>query len=370
MLATLVPNEVDCIVAGWLEVGERLAISIFQQDPPPIECFYKQPPKSFFNDHCKHCEYFGRFEDWPKVDKMKYFLKDQYEEALKAAEAQVQPEAYNTTKAYEIALEKARQSVIKDEFIDRPSYFEAVSNNELKWRSTRCPGGIAELEAEDCFKFEVEDVQVKGSAVHYTLPHIFQATHWINYKTSSYQIFAFREAVKVNGEEKLEVVPYMLGNVYSNGEICWGDTSKSPHLNVRYNTFWSSYFNRDLIPGDEFPSEWIPTMHLQAEESFSWEVWKVNELLGKPVLTSEGHDGPPIAGVLYLSNEDLIRRDLALNLVPPKNRPNGLFSWIFRKDSGYIAYDSRFDPPLPIDLVRLENQQIELKPYDNNDLLK
>lgn len=68
-----------------------------------------------------------------------------------------------------------------------------------------------------------------------------------NIQIHDISIFALNKKVK----KRIEVTPYMISNVYSDGRICWGNINTPHDLKTAYNTFWCSPFTGDL-DGEEF----------------------------------------------------------------------------------------------------------------------
>jgi hypothetical protein len=71
-----------------------------------------------------------------------------------------------------------------------------------------------------------------------------------------FKVFALRHVLDkvktLNGQEVKTVnaigVPYLLGNVYGDGDICWGEQGRPYDPRGAYATYFSSAFNYDLVP--------------------------------------------------------------------------------------------------------------------------
>lgn len=68
------------------------------------------------------------------------------------------------------------------------------------------------------------------------------------FEKETYSVYIVRNKNKLGNKVRIITAPYTLGNVYDSGSICWG-AAKSPNdFRAAYSTFFSSTFNRDLVP--------------------------------------------------------------------------------------------------------------------------
>ncbi len=68
--------------------------------------------------------------------------------------------------------------------------------------------------------------------------------------SSRYDLYCVRQRSAVT-KNTMTVAPYLLGNVYENGQICWGGSKYPVDLREAYNTFFLTEFNTDLVPSND-----------------------------------------------------------------------------------------------------------------------
>lgn len=223
------------------------------------------------------------------------------------------------------------------DFIDFETYSQQLEQEFNTWVEDRegkvCSGGKDLVYEDECPEYNYEDVVELKEAFHTTLPHIYQytITPGLNgiteYSLREDHLFAL-DGYQINpdnGEMDLRTAPYQLSNVFSDGNICWGDHPLSSNMRKQYSLFWTSTFNGDLIPGDVNLQHWIETFHKRKHYYLDWDWVPASQVFGtKRISSAEQSSNLPVEGVLIIPDKE--------------STLNTRLTWIFKEDNNYFAY--------------------------------
>jgi hypothetical protein len=143
---------------------------------------------------------------------------------------------------------------------------------------------------------------------------------------TSFKLFAF------NG---IACAHLSLGNVYDNGEICWGQASRPLSLRLAWNGYWATKFNSDLtrrssededVPYRRWLSNYKPNFNNQASG--------VRNLIAGTARISTQQ---PVQGFLYIEGfrEEVNLEDMRLN-----GEKRFFFGWVTRTVNDVAVLDT------------------------------
>lgn len=107
--------------------------------------------------------------------------------------------------------------------------------------------------------------------------------------------------------DHISAAPYIISNVYANGEICFGDNNVPDSPRKAFNIFWNSPFNDELYgeagsQGSGSTESFIKTYHDEVLSKAPWEDL-TDEICGKKFWASPRGAG----GLLISDNKDLLK---------------------------------------------------------------
>ena len=360
MFATLIPKSPDLmVIAGILADQRQLVISVVSPRSQQIEVSYQEVPTNFREHYCYECSYYEDNNEFESgLDYEDYFDEEAYNEALEDARQNIDPSMYESMEDYEQDLSEELDNVSKDDFYDEVAYDQDLEEERREWENSLCEGGCDVLYDEACHVYEISDVTSDGTVIHTTLPHVYQYIHqfhpdlpssnklqWNRYNDND-SIFAIREVPgDIEGEVKFQCAPYEIGNVFNQGNICWGDNDMLNNVRIQYNLFWSSAFNNDLVPDSNDISYWLEDFHLY-KDRLKWESISPELFFGTQGISTDEKTEREIEGILFLPTYEPNTAQLDLKRT--------LLTWIFKDDEGqYFAYNTLL-PQRPIIRLTME----------------
>lgn len=117
-------------------------------------------------------------------------------------------------------------------------------------RKGECEGGYSILVNGECKEYKISEVTEPYSRLVNLAEHIYF------YEIERESPYLYFPKEKSDG---YQLVPFLIGNVYGDGSICFGDvnTYDYPNLEESYKAFWTSSFNGDLSGNSSDPLTWI-----------------------------------------------------------------------------------------------------------------
>jgi len=114
-----------------------------------------------------------------------------------------------------------------------------------------CGGGRDVIDEGDCEYYDSGDLLVEGDSMSIHIPALLFINTYDSFHDNliNDKLFTIEEA----NNSFIAVKPYRIGNVDYNGTICWGNaniggnTGKYLDIVRRWNEFWISPFNSDLM---------------------------------------------------------------------------------------------------------------------------
>lgn len=361
MFATLVPKSENLVIlAGLIPDQNKLIISVVSPTPQEVWTSYEEI-SNFRENYCYNCSWYEDNNEFESgLDYEDFFDEVAYQEALDEARESVNPDDYETMEEYEQELQEALDNVYKDNYYDGYAYERELAEEKREWEYSLCSGGRDVLDSDDCREYTISDITSRGSVLHTTLPHVYQYTHVFGRQLPSHDrlaledrfgdddaLFAIREvAHPLNGEKIFQCAPYEVGNVFNNGNICWGENELLTNVRLQYNLFWSSTFNNDLVPDSKDISYWLEVFHQHAD-FLKWTIASPPLLFGEHGISSDEKTEREIEGILFVptfKGPDSNKLDLSRTLL----------TWIFKDDEGqYFAYNTLL-PQRPIIRLTME----------------
>lgn len=239
---------------------------------------------SFEYDYCQDCDYYiCNIEAQEEILELKlerllshlisYIFKSRdIEEDSEDKEERIVEILENTTFSYSSLGDTCKQltqlggtaaDYCRTELRDFIEEYE----NMLTTRDRSCVGGTDVLERDDCRHYSTEDFEEVTEQEVSVPSHLWlKVTFKKNPEECIYCLLALIE------HEGFILAPLTIGNVYSYamienditliGKVCWGDLNPSSRIQVAYNQFWNSIFNKDLNDDED----WLNSLEEYAKE--------------------------------------------------------------------------------------------------------
>lgn len=130
-----------------------------------------------------------------------------------------------------------KMSIVQDQSIDVDNFYNTECTPCSLRKENQCPGVYELEEMSSCRILYSTNIETRSLSI--TIPkHVFIKSPS---NPNNYYIYIVKED---------ELYGLNIGNVYSDGEICWGTNidylRKRRDIKYAYNYFWNSRFNCDL----------------------------------------------------------------------------------------------------------------------------